>query len=94
MGDCPIAVIPNPIDLSVSAPSKQAQTRALLVLPADRPLVLFGAMGGGFEGVDRALDILRDELHRTLQLCGLSDVSQLSEDILRHHSHHIVRSSP
>jgi (S)-mandelate dehydrogenase len=55
---------------------------------------LFGAMGGGFEGVDRTLDILRDELHRTLQLCGLSDVSQLSEDILRHHSHHIVRRSP
>jgi (S)-mandelate dehydrogenase len=54
---------------------------------------LFGAMGGGFEGVDRALDILRDELHRTLQLCGLSDVQQLSTDILRNYTLNTIRSS-
>ena len=54
---------------------------------------LFGAMGGGFEGVDRALDILRDELHRTLQLCGLSDVQHLSTDILRNYTLNTIRSS-
>jgi isopentenyl diphosphate isomerase/L-lactate dehydrogenase-like FMN-dependent dehydrogenase len=51
-------------------------------------------MGGGFEGVDRTLDILRDELHRTLQLCGLSDVQQLSTDILRNYPLNTIRSSP
>lgn len=49
MGDWPITVIPNPIDLNVSAPCDQAQAQALLGLPADRPLVLFGAMGGSAE---------------------------------------------
>ena len=46
MGDWPITVIPNPIDLNVWAPCDQAPARSLLSLPADRPLVLFGAMGG------------------------------------------------
>lgn len=46
MGHWPIRVIPYPIDLNVWAPSDQAQARALLGLPDDQPLVLFGAMGG------------------------------------------------
>ncbi len=62
MGDWPITVIPNPIDLTVWAPCDQAQARALLGLPADRPLVLFGAMGGGADprkGADLLLDALQ-----------------------------------
>ena len=35
-------MIPHPIDLNVWAPCDQAQTRALLGLPAVPPLVLFG----------------------------------------------------
>jgi (S)-mandelate dehydrogenase len=44
---------------------------------------LFGALAGGQVGAVRALDILKDELHRTLQLCGVPDVRQLKPDILR-----------
>ncbi len=46
MRSWPITVIPNPIDLKVWAPCDQAQARSLLGLPLDRPLVLFGAIGG------------------------------------------------
>ena len=44
---------------------------------------LFGAVAGGRQGVDKALDILRDEFVRTLQLCGAVRVSDLSKDLLR-----------
>lgn len=46
MGHWPIMVIPNPIDMGIWAPFDQAQARALLGLPADRPLVLFGTLRG------------------------------------------------
>ena len=62
MGDWPISVIPYPIDLNVWAPCDQAQARALLGLPADRPLVLFGAMGGSVDprkGADLLLEALQ-----------------------------------
>jgi glycosyltransferase involved in cell wall biosynthesis len=62
MGDWPITVIPYPIDLTVWAPCEQAQARALLGLPAERPLVLFGAMGGSADprkGADLLLDALQ-----------------------------------
>jgi (S)-mandelate dehydrogenase len=44
---------------------------------------LFGAVAGGDEGALRALEILRDELVRTLQLCGVRATEQLSKDLLR-----------
>lgn len=44
---------------------------------------LFGAVAGGDEGALRALDILRDELLRTMQLCGARSVTHLSQDVLR-----------
>ena len=62
MAHWPITVIPNPIDLTVWAPCEQAQARALLGLPADRPLVLFGAMGGSADprkGADLLLEALQ-----------------------------------
>ncbi len=62
MGDWPITVIPYPIDLNVWAPCGQAQARALLGLPAERPMVLFGAMGGTADprkGSDLLLEALR-----------------------------------
>jgi len=43
---------------------------------------LYGACAGGEAGALRALDILRDELSRTMQLCGLTSVDQISADIL------------
>ena len=62
MGDWPITVIPYPIDLNVWAPCDQAQARALLGLLADRPLVLFGAVGGSADprkGADLLLEALQ-----------------------------------
>lgn len=46
MAGWPITVIPNPLDLVTWSPLDQNQARAVLQLPQDRPLVLFGAMGG------------------------------------------------
>jgi glycosyltransferase involved in cell wall biosynthesis len=46
MGNWPVSVIPCPIDLNVWAPLSKIQARAILGLPSDRPLVLFGAIGG------------------------------------------------
>lgn len=62
MGDWPITVIPYPIDLNSWAPCEQLQARVLLGLPVDRPLVLFGAMGGTSDprkGADLLLEALQ-----------------------------------
>ena len=44
---------------------------------------LFGAVAAGDEGAARALDILHDELLRTLRLCGAPTIAQLTPDLLR-----------
>jgi (S)-mandelate dehydrogenase len=43
---------------------------------------LYGAIAAGEAGARRSLEILRDEYQRTLQLCGLTDASQWSRDLL------------
>lgn len=43
---------------------------------------LYGLAAGGEEGVNRALDILRDEFTRTLALCGCNDVATLQRSYL------------
>ena len=43
---------------------------------------LFGLSAGGEAGVMRALDILRDELVRGMQLCGCTDVRRIDPRIL------------
>ncbi|NYE22662.1 alpha-hydroxy acid oxidase [Pigmentiphaga litoralis] len=47
-----------------------------------RPL-LYGVCAGGHAGASRVLTILRDELSRTMQLCGAPSVNALGEDLLR-----------
>ena len=44
---------------------------------------LFGAVAGGDEGALRALDILRDELLRTMQLCGVRSIQDIRADLVR-----------
>jgi L-lactate dehydrogenase (cytochrome) len=44
---------------------------------------LYGLAAGGEEGVAKALDILRTELKRSMQLCGCTDVSKISGKILK-----------
>jgi glycosyltransferase involved in cell wall biosynthesis len=68
----PITVIPYPIDLGTWAPCDQHQARLLLGLPLDRPLVLFGAVGGttdprkGAALLLEALQILRAQTTGTV----------------------------
>lgn len=50
-----------------------AGARAVLV----GRLYLYGLMAGGRDGVDRALDILREEVERTLRLLGVRAVDEL-----------------
>ncbi len=61
-----------------------ADVVASLALGADFTLVgrayLYGLMAGGKEGVDRAIDILRAEIERTMRLLGVASVSELHPD--------------
>jgi (S)-mandelate dehydrogenase len=43
---------------------------------------LYGAIAQGESGAQRAVDILRDELQRTLQLCGARQLSELNPNLL------------
>jgi (S)-mandelate dehydrogenase len=43
---------------------------------------LFGVLAGGYDGVHRALSILRDELQRTMQLCSTPCVSDINASVL------------
>jgi len=57
-----------------------------LALGANAVLVgratLWGAIAGGEEGAVRALDILREEFHRGMQLCGARRVAEIGPDLL------------
>lgn len=59
----------------------KALARGATACSVGRPY-LYGLAAGGEAGVDRALDILRSELVRSMQLAGLTDVKQASADIL------------
>lgn len=67
MHDWPLTVVPNPIDTGRWKPLARGLARELLGLPADVPLLLFGALGGGadprkgFDLLLGALEHLRDE---------------------------------
>lgn len=63
MRDWPVHVIPNAIDTDKWAPMPMAQARQALDLPADVPLVLFGAMGGSSDA-RKGFRHLRDALLR------------------------------
>ena len=42
----------------------------------------YGVCAEGEEGANRALDILADELTRTMQLCGTRSIAEISRDLL------------
>jgi L-lactate dehydrogenase (cytochrome) len=44
---------------------------------------LYGLMAGGEQGVQRAVDILSQELVRTMQLLGITSLSELTPDTIR-----------
>ena len=43
---------------------------------------LFGAMAAGQPGAERALEILAEEFTRSMRLCGISDISQATPDLI------------
>jgi (S)-mandelate dehydrogenase len=43
---------------------------------------LYGAIAAGEPGAQRALAILKSELTRTMQLCGVAQVSQINASLL------------
>ncbi len=57
-----------------------------LALGADAVLVgratLYGACAGGESGAVRALDILKEELTRTMQLCGVRSLAEIGPDLV------------
>lgn len=57
---------------------------AALALGADFTLIgrayLYGLMAGGRQGVDRAVEILRTEITRTMRLLGVNKISDLNPD--------------
>ena len=61
MREWPVTVVPNPVDTDRWKPLDQALARSLLGLPADVPLLLFGAMGGGRDP-RKGFDLLVDAL--------------------------------
>jgi glycosyltransferase involved in cell wall biosynthesis len=67
MRDWPLSIVANAIDTERWIPLERSLARDLLGLPADAPLLLFGAIGGGHDprkGFDlflQALHHLRDE---------------------------------
>lgn len=46
---------------------------------------LFGACAGGENGARRALEVLTDELTRSMRLCGLRQIEDINPDILARH---------
>jgi len=76
-----ITVIPNPIDLSTWAPVDQAQARALLQLPQDRPLILFGAVGGTADP-RKGADLLLESLQRLRIKVSCTQLEQLELVVL------------
>jgi L-lactate dehydrogenase (cytochrome) len=60
---------------------------AALALGADFTLVgrayLYGLMAGGRRGVDRSIEILREEMTRTMKLLGVNRIADLNPDHVR-----------
>jgi len=77
--------VPGQVEVHLDSGIRHGQDIvAALALGADFTLVgrsyLYGLMAGGRRGVDRAIAILESEVVRTMQLLGVTAVSQLRED--------------
>ncbi len=49
---------------------------------------LYGLAAGGFEGVERALDVMKSETKRTMQFCGVTKIADIKPDCLASGSVH------
>lgn len=73
MGDWPVEVVPNPIDICRWQPIEKRLARHLLHLPQDCPLLLFGAMGGA-KDPNKGFDLLVDALAKLFTEGNFYDV--------------------
>ena len=71
-----------------------ADIAAAVALGADYTLVgrayMYGLMAGGQRGVARMLDIMEDQLRRTLRLCGVTRVSDLTPEHVTAHTSEVA----
>jgi L-lactate dehydrogenase (cytochrome) len=65
----------------------KALARGATACSVGRPY-LFGLGAGGEAGAAKALEILRSELVRAMQLCGVKDVTSVSPSVVRRFAHH------
>ena len=75
--------VPVMIDGGVRRGSAMVKARALgaQCVCAGRP-TLYGASAAGLAGAQRALDILTDELYRTMQLVGARNMQEITPDLI------------
>ena len=66
MAEWPVHVVPNPLELDVFEPMDRGASRQALGLPPDRPVVLFGALGGDTDP-RKGFDLLAAALQRLEQ---------------------------
>ena len=81
-GSWPVTVIPNPIDTEVFKPHDQREARALLGLPMDKPLILFGVIAGR-EQDRKGWDLLQQALttmHQSVPDAELVVIGGTAED--------------
>lgn len=76
MNEWPITVIPYPINLETWSPFDQRQARTILKLPLDRPLILFGAVGGTADS-RKGADLLLKSLQRLRSKVAGTSLEQL-----------------
>ena len=69
-----------------------------LRLGADAVLIgrasLYGLAAAGASGVERAVAILKEELTRTMKLCGVTDVAEIDERFLLPRQHAPQSTNP
>lgn len=63
----PVTVVPNPVDTEVWRPVEKLSARRLIGVPTDRPVVLFGAVGGTGDS-RKGFDLLRDALGYAIRM--------------------------
>jgi L-lactate dehydrogenase (cytochrome) len=77
------AVGPEPVVLVDSGVRHGSDIAVAVALGADACAIgrayLYGLMAGGEAGVDKALDILAEQLKRTMQLLGVGSIAELRE---------------
>ena len=73
MHDWPVHVIPNPLDTGVFRRIGRDAARSILGLPQDRPIIMFGAMGGSIDP-RKGFDLLQRAMLQLRQTRGHDDI--------------------